>query len=125
MTQAVRAMRAGGPEVLEFSEIETPQAGPGEVLVDVEAAGVNFIDTYRRSGVYPMDYPHVVGSEGTGRIAAVSEGVESFSVGDRVAWHEGPGSYATQVVVKTDNLLRVPEGVSAEVAAAMPLQGLT
>ena len=125
MTQAVRAMRAGGPEVLEFSDIETPQAGPGEVLVDVEAAGVNFIDTYRRSGVYPMDYPHVVGSEGTGRIAAVGEGVESFSVGDRVAWHEGPGSYATQVVVKTDNLLRVPEGVSAEVAAAMPLQGLT
>ncbi|QZE24761.1 quinone oxidoreductase [Brevibacterium casei] len=125
MTQAVRAMQAGGPEVLEFAEIETPSPGPGEVLVDVEAAGVNFIDTYRRSGVYPMDYPHVVGVEGTGRIAEVGEGVESYRVGDRVAWHEGPGSYATQVVVATDNLLAVPEGVSAEVAAAMPLQGLT
>jgi hypothetical protein len=62
MTQAVRAMQAGGPEVLEFGEVPTPKPGPGEVLVDVEAAGVNFIDTYRRSGVYPMEYPHVVGS---------------------------------------------------------------
>ncbi|RCS91857.1 quinone oxidoreductase [Brevibacterium aurantiacum] len=125
MTQAIQAMRAGGPEVLEFNEVDTPQPGPGEVLVDVAAAGVNFIDTYRRSGTYPMSYPHIVGSEGTGHIAEVGEGVASWSVGDRVAWHEGPGSYAAQVVVKTDNLLRVPEGVSTEVAAAMPLQGLT
>src|SRR5699024_1152785 len=125
MTQAVRAMQAGGPEVLEFGEVPTPKAGAGEVLVDVEAAGVNFIDTYRRSGVYPMEYPHIVGAEGTGYIAEVGEGVESWRVGDRVAWHEGPGSYATQVVVNSDFLLRVPEGVSAEVAAAMPLQGLT
>ncbi|WP_309130839.1 quinone oxidoreductase [Brevibacterium sp.] len=125
MTQAVRAMQAGGPEVLEFSEIDTPQPGPGEVLIDVEAAGVNFIDTYRRSGVYPMDYPHVVGVEGTGRIAAVGEGIERFSPGDRVAWHDAHGSYATQVVAKADMLLSVPEFVRTEVAAAMPLQGLT
>jgi len=118
-------MQASGPEVLEFGEIETPKPGPGEVLVDVEAAGVNFIDTYRRSGVYRMEYPHVVGVEGTGSIAEVGEGIESWQVGDRVAWHEGPGSYATQVVVNSDFLLRVPEGVSSEVAAAMPLQGLT
>ena len=87
MTQAVRAMQAGGPEVLEFGEIETPKPGPGEVLVNVEAAGVNFIDTYRRSGVYPMEYPHVVGVEGTGYIAEVGEGIENWQVGARVAWH--------------------------------------
>ncbi|RBP67790.1 NADPH2:quinone reductase [Brevibacterium sanguinis] len=125
MTQAVRAMQAGGPEVLEFSEIETPQPGPGEVLIDVEAAGVNFIDTYRRSGVYPMEYPHVVGVEGTGRIAEVGEGVESWSLGDRVAWHDAHGSYSTQVVADADMILSVPEFVRTEVAAAMPLQGLT
>ena len=62
-------MQAGGPEVLEFGEIETPKPGPGEVLVNVEGAGVNFIDSYRRPGVYPMEYPHVVGVEGTGYIA--------------------------------------------------------
>ncbi|WP_442853640.1 alcohol dehydrogenase catalytic domain-containing protein, partial [Brevibacterium sp. VCM10] len=77
------------------------------MLVDVEAAGVNFIDTYRRSGVYRMEYPHVVEVEGTGYIAEVGEGIESWQIGDRVAWHEGPGSYATQVVANTDNLLRV------------------
>lgn len=125
MTQAVRAMQAGGPEVLEFGEIDTPTPGPGEVLVDVEAAGVNFIDTYRRSGVYPMDYPHVVGVEGAGRVSALGSGVERVSVGDRVAWHDAHGSYASQVVVRADMLLNVPEGASAEVAAAMPLQGLT
>src|SRR5699024_7757736 len=99
--------------------------GVGEVLVDVEAAGVNLTDTYRRSRVYPMEYPHIVASAGTGRIAEAGEGVESWRAGDRVAWPEAPGSCATQVVAKTDNVLRVPEGVSAEVAAAMPRQGLT
>ncbi|WP_009885307.1 alcohol dehydrogenase catalytic domain-containing protein [Brevibacterium aurantiacum] len=69
--------------MLEFGEVPTPKPGAGEVLVDVEAAGVNFIDTYRRTGVYPMEYPHIAGSEGTGRIAEVGEGIESWSVGDR------------------------------------------
>src|SRR5699024_3022904 len=125
MTQAVRAMQAGGPEVLEFGEVPTPKAGAGEVLVDVEAAGVNFIDTYRRSGVYPMEYPHIVGAEGTGYIAVVDEGVESWQVGDRVAWHEGSCSYTTQVFVNSASLLGVAERLSPEVAAAMPLQRLT
>lgn len=78
-------MQAGGPEVLELGEIKTPKPGPGEVLVNVEASYVAFIDAYRRSGVYPMDYPHVVGAQGSVHIAEAGEGIESWSVGTRVA----------------------------------------
>ena len=101
MTQAVRAMQAGGPEVLESDEIETPKPGPSEVLVNVEAAGVNFIDTYRRLGVYSMNYPHVhvLGLEVMRHIAEVGDGIENWPVGGRVDRHEVPGPYATQVVV--------------------------
>ncbi|WP_029089858.1 quinone oxidoreductase family protein [Brevibacterium album] len=123
--QAVRAMAAGGPEVLEYGGVAAPAAGPGELLVDVRASGVNFIDTYRRSGVYPMDYPHIVGVEGAGVVAEVGEGVSDLSPGDRVAWHDAPGSYAERAVVRADMAMRVPEGVGFEAAAAIPLQGLT
>lgn len=78
-------MQAGGPDALEFGEIETPKSSPHEVLVNVEAAGVTFIDAYRRSGVYLTDYPHVVGVEGTGHIAEVGEGIECWLVGGRAA----------------------------------------
>ncbi len=121
----VRAMQAGGPEVLEFGEIEVADPGPGEILVEVRAAGINFIDTYRRSGVYPMDYPHTVGVEGSGVVSAVGEGVTAWSPGDRVAWHDAPGSYATHAIVRADMAMRVPEGIDFDVAAAIPLQGLT
>jgi NADPH2:quinone reductase len=121
----VRALRAGGPEVLEYGPLDVADPGPGEILVDVHAAGINFIDTYRRSGVYPMDYPHTVGSEGSGVVAAVGEGVTRWSVGDRVAWHDAPGSYATRAIVRADMAMSVPEGVDFETAAALPLQGLT
>ncbi|SMY11362.1 quinone oxidoreductase family protein [Brevibacterium jeotgali] len=121
----VRAMQAGGPEVLEFGEIEVAAPGPGEILVDVKAAGINFIDTYRRSGVYPMDYPHTVGVEGSGIVAEVGEGVTAWSAGDRVAWHDGPGSYATRATLRADMAMRVPDGIDFDVAAAIPLQGLT
>ena len=122
---AVHATRKGGPEVLEYVEVPDPSAGPGELLVAVEAAGINFIDTYRRSGMYPMDFPHIVGVEGAGVVEAVSEGVTGFTPGDRVAWHDAPGSYAEKVAVRADMAMRVPHGVSAEAAAAIPLQGLT
>lgn len=125
MAHVVQAIEAGGPEVLRCTEIDDPQAGPGELLVEVAAAGINFIDTYRRSGLYPMEFPHIVGSEGAGRVIAVADDVSGFSVGDRVAWHNAPGSYASRVAVPADGVLRVPEGVSDEVAAAIPLQGLT
>ena len=122
---AVHATRKGGPEVLEYVEVPDPSAGPGELFVAVEAAGINFIDTYRRSGMYPMDFPHIVGVEGAGVVEAVSEGVTGFTPGDRVAWHDAPGSYAEKVAVRADMVMRVPHGVSAEAAAAIPLQGLT
>lgn len=125
MTQAIVAREAGGPEVLDVVELDDPTPGPGELLVRTTAIGVNFIDTYRRSGVYPMDYPHVPGAEGAGVVEALGEGVDGFGIGDRVAWHDRLGSYASLVTVPADVALRVPEGVSDEVAAAIPLQGLT
>jgi NADPH:quinone reductase len=123
--RAIRATAAGGPEVLRLDELPDPTPGPGEVLAQVAAAGVNFIDTYRRSGLYPVAFPHVVGSEGAGRVVAVGAGVEDLAVGDRIAWSAAPGSYAEQVVVPVRDAVRVPDGVSDDVAAAVLLQGLT
>src|SRR5450756_1738967 len=122
---AIRAPHAGGPEVLEYVELPEPVPGPGEVLVELAAAGVNFIDTYRRSGVYPVSYPHVLGSEGSGRVIALGDGVTRQVVGDRVAWSDAPGSYAERVAVRADRALAVPAAVADDVAAAIPLQGLT
>ncbi|MCA0295217.1 MAG: quinone oxidoreductase [Actinobacteria bacterium] len=122
---AIQAMRAGGPDVLELVDLPEPTPGPGEVLVRAAAAGVNFIDTYRRAGVYPMPFPHVLGSEGAGTIVAVGDGVTDLAVSDTIAWADCPDSYAEFVRVKADRALRVPAGVDLEVAAALPLQGLT
>jgi NADPH2:quinone reductase len=115
----------GGPDAMAVAEHPDPVAGPGQVLVLVAAAGVNFIDIYRRSGVYPQPVPYVPGSEGAGTVLAVGEGVTGFSVGDHVAWAEGPGSYAEQVTVDVRQAVPVPEGVDLTVAAAVMLQGLT
>ncbi|GAA1733323.1 quinone oxidoreductase [Isoptericola hypogeus] len=123
--RAVVAREAGGPEVLESVERPDPEPGPGELLVRVAAAGVNFIDTYRRAGVYPMSYPHVVGVEGAGVVAALGEGAEGFAVGDRVAWAEAPGSYAELTLVPASSAVRVPDGLDLRTAAALPLQGMT
>ena len=123
--RAIQALQAGGPDVLELVELPTPAPGPGELLVDVAAAGVNFIDTYRRAGVYPMEYPHVVGAEGAGTVEALGEGVAGFAVGDRVAWHDGPGSYAELVAVNASGVVHVPDGLDLTTAAALPLQGIT
>ncbi|MET4226651.1 quinone oxidoreductase family protein [Oerskovia enterophila] len=123
--RAIQALQAGGPDVLELVELPTPAPGPGELLVDVAAAGVNFIDTYRRAGVYPMEYPHVVGTEGAGVVAAVGPGVTDFEPGDHVAWTNAFGSYAEQVIVPADVAIPVPESVDLRLAAAVALQGLT
>ncbi|PFG35842.1 NADPH2:quinone reductase [Flavimobilis soli] len=123
--RAIEAVRAGGPEVLTLVERPAPDPGAGEVVVDVAFAGVNFIDTYRRSGVYPAHFPHVPGSEGAGVVSAVGPGVTDVAVGDRVAWVDGPGSYAEQVVVAADRTVPVPDGVDLATAAALMLQGLT
>ncbi|MFD7311607.1 quinone oxidoreductase family protein [Promicromonospora sp. NPDC059942] len=123
--RAVVAREAGGPEVLSYTELPDPEPGPGQLLLRVAAAGVNFIDTYKRAGVYPMQYPHVVGAEGAGTVEALGEGVTGFAVGDRVAWHDGPGSYAELVAVDASGVVHVPAGLDLTTAAALPLQGIT
>ncbi|MEZ0164561.1 quinone oxidoreductase [Kineococcus sp. LSe6-4] len=123
--RAVQVERTGGPEVLTVVDVPPPVPGPGEVLVDVVAAGVNYIDTYRRSGVYPLDLPAVLGSEGAGRVAALGPGVEGIAPGQTVAWKEAPGSYAERVLVPAAEVVPVPDGVDARTAAAVLLQGLT
>jgi NADPH2:quinone reductase len=124
--RAVVVTEIGGPEVLTVQEAEAPQPDPGEVVVDVVAAGVNFIDVYRRTGVYPADPPFVLGAEGAGTVSAVGSAVEGLSVGDRVAWAMVPGAgYAEQVRVPADRVVTVPDGVELETAAAAMLQGMT
>ncbi|MCL2423106.1 MAG: quinone oxidoreductase [Micrococcales bacterium] len=123
--RAIVAASAGGPEVLELRSLPDPEPGPDQVLVKVAAAGVNFIDTYRRSGQYPMDFPHVVGCEGAGKVVAVGDQVESLSVGDRVAWAQSAGSYAQLQVVDAAHAVRVPGTIDDRTAAATMLQGLT
>jgi len=119
--------RHGGPEVLSVTEREVPRPEPGEVIVEVAAAGVNYMDIYQREGVgnYRMEPPFALGAEGAGTVAAVGEGVAGLSVGDRVAW-AGPGSsYAEQVALPASRVVVVPDGLSLQTAAAAILQGLT
>ena len=125
MPTAVQVTRTGGPEVLEVAEIEVRAPQAGELLVDVAAAGVNYIDTYQRQGVYPMELPVVLGLEGSGTVAEVGPDVTGFAPGDRVAWQGSIGSYASRKVVPAAIAVKVPEGVSLETAAATMLQGVT
>lgn len=123
--RAIQITEAGGPEVLIPTELPDPAPGPGELLVEVAAAGVNYIDTYQRQGIYPMTLPYVPGMEGTGRVRAVGEGVTEFAVGDRVAWAGTLGSCAELAVVLADEAVPVPDGVSDEAAVGAILQGMT
>lgn len=116
---------SGGPEKLEFTEIDAPAPGPGELLIDVAAAGLNFIDIYHRSGLYPMDFPIVPGLEGAGTVASLGDGVEGFEVGDRVAWSGSIGSYAEKKTLPATSAVPVPDSVELETAAAVLLQGIT
>ena len=115
----------GGPEVIEVGDRPDPTVAPGRAVVEVAAAGVNFIDTYHRSGLYPVDVPFVLGLEGSGRVVGVGGGVDDDLVGARVAWCSVPGSYAEAVAAPVDALVRVPDAVPDDVAAAVMLQGLT
>ncbi|TQJ40497.1 NADPH2:quinone reductase [Arthrobacter sp. SLBN-112] len=125
MTHAIVARQAGGPEVLDYTEVETPVPGPGQVLFKVEAAGVNFIDTYKRSGTYKVQYPFTPGTEAAGTVEAVGEGVTAFVVGDRIATAEGTKCYADYALVDEEAALPVPKGLDVYTAAALPLQGMT
>jgi len=125
MTHAIVARQSGGPEVLELTEVDRPVPGPGQLLVKVAAAGVNFIDTYKRSGAYKVQYPFTPGSEASGTVEEVGDGVSGFSAGDRVATAEGINCYAGYALVDADKALPVPRGVDDFTAAALPLQGIT
>jgi NADPH:quinone reductase len=123
--KAIRIEGFGGPEVLRLTDAPDPSPGPGQVVVRVEAAGVNFIDVYHRTGLYPNPLPFVPGMEGEGVVAAVGPAVSLFREGDRVAWANVPGSYATQVLLPADRAVAVPKGLPAGAAAAAMLQGMT
>jgi NADPH2:quinone reductase len=123
--RAIRVERYGGPEVLTVVDLAPPAPGPGQVLVDVTASGVNYVDTYRRSGLQPVPLPNVPGVEGAGTVAAVGEGVTGLAAGDRVGWVAGAGSYAGQVALDGAAAVPLPPGISDELAAAVLLQGLT
>jgi NADPH2:quinone reductase len=123
---AIQATRTGGPDVLENVELPTPQPGPGQIRIRQEAIGLNFIDTYHRSGLYPIKLPAVLGQEGAGVVDAVGEGVTRFKVGDRAAYGTGPmGAYAEAHVVPANRAVRLPDGVSTQTAAAAMLKGMT
>jgi NADPH:quinone reductase len=125
--RAVIAEAHGGPEVLRLAEHDSPQPGPGQLLVDVTSAGVNYMDIYQREGrpPYAGTVPFILGSEGAGTVAAVGAGVEGVGQGDRVAWTGIPGSYAEQVIVPADRAVALPDGIDLETAAAVMLQGMT
>jgi NADPH:quinone reductase len=124
--KAIRVNEPGGPEVLSYEDVNVPDPGPGEARVKLAASGVNFIDVYKRTGIYPMQTPFTAGEEGAGEVEAIGEGVEDLSAGDHVAWASVMGSYAEYAIVPADKL--VPFNVTlveARVAAAVMLQGMT
>jgi len=123
--RAVTVPATGGPEVLRVEEQDLPAPDAGQVRVAVRACGVNFIDVYFRTGLYPRPVPFVAGLEGAGAVEAVGPGVTGLAPGDRVAWAGVPGSYATGVLAPADRLVRVPGAVADDVAAAAMLQGMT
>jgi NADPH2:quinone reductase len=123
--KAIRVEQTGGPEVLQLQDIAPPTPGPGELLIDVEAVGVNFIEIYRRLGQYPGPLPFTPGEEAAGVVRAVGDGVTEFKPGARVVSQSVKGSYAQQAVVAAERAVRIPDGISSQQAAALWLQGLT
>lgn len=123
--KAIIVEKTGSPDVLQYLERPTPTPGPGQALVRVEAIGVNFIDVYHRTGLYPLPLPFIPGSEAAGVVEAVGDGVTEVTLGDRVAYAMVPGAYAEFVVVPAARLVRVPEHITSRQAAAAMLQGMT
>ncbi|MBX9295986.1 quinone oxidoreductase [Chromobacterium vaccinii] len=126
MSQAIVFAETGGPEVLRLQNVEIGAPGPGQARVRHTAIGVNFIDTYQRSGLYPLPLPSGLGSEAAGVVEAVGEGVAGLAPGDRVAYAGGPlGAYSTERLIAAEHLVKLPDGVSDETAACAMLQGMT
>ena len=125
MPFAIRIHETGGPEKMRWEEVQVANPGPGEVLVRNTAVGLNFIDTYQRSGVYPVPLPFTPGSEGAGVVEAVGPEVKDLQVGDRIAYSGPIGAYAEVLLRRADQVVKVPAGVDDKTAAAMMLKGLT
>ena len=123
--RAIQILSNGGPEVLTLSDLPDPEPRPGEALIRIEASGVNFIDTYFREGRYPATLPYTLGQEASGTIVAVGPDVPGFAPGQRVAWCGVPGTYATMAVAPASQLIRIPDAITTEQAAAALLQGMT
>lgn len=123
--KGVRVHAPGGPDVLRYEQLPDPTPGSDQVVVRQEAIGVNFIDVYHRAGLYPRTYPFTPGMEGAGAVAAVAPGVTEFAAGDRVTFSGVGGSYAEQIAVSARQLVKIPAGVDATIAAAAMLQGTT
>ncbi|MDB5864393.1 MAG: Alcohol dehydrogenase, zinc-binding domain protein [Betaproteobacteria bacterium] len=125
MPYAIRIHENGGPEKLRWEEVEVAKPGPGEVRVRNTAVGLNYIDTYHRSGLYPMPMPMTLGSEGAGVVEAVGPRVKEFKVGDRVAYAQPIGAYAEVLIRPVARLVKIPSGIDDRTAAAMMLKGMT
>jgi NADPH:quinone reductase len=125
MTKAVRFHKTGGPEVLQLDDVEVGEPGQGQARIRHTAIGVNFIDTYQRSGLYPMQLPQTAGNEGAGVVEAVGPGVTGLKKGDRVSYTGQVGSYCGERLIAADRLVKIPEGISDETAASMMLKGMT
>ncbi len=123
--RAIQVSEIGGPEVLQYVETPEPAPGPGEVLIKAEAIGVNYIDTYYRSGLYPREVPFILGLEACGTVVATGEGVDGFGEGDRVVTAMASGSYAEFATAPASLTAKVPDGVTSDVAASVLLKGLT
>ena len=123
--QAIQVQQHGGPEVLTPVELDRPDPGPGEVLIELAAVGVNFIDCYHRTGLYPSALPFIPGSEGAGRVVAVGPDVDTVRVGDRVVSTSVAGGYAQYALAPAATVVAIPESLSDELAAAVLLQGMT
>src|SRR3954470_10377232 len=127
MVAAVRVHKYGGPEVLTYEDVEVPAPGPGQIRVKNHACGLNFIDTYFRSGLYPSPtgLPFIGGNEGAGEVIAAGPGVTEVTVGDRVGYTSALGSYTAERIMPADRVVKLPEGISYEQAAGMMLKGMT
>jgi len=126
MTRAIRIHETGGPEVLKWEEVVTGDPGPGQVRLRQSTCGLNYIDVYGRSGLYPVgDLPAVIGMEGVGCVDAIGEGVDNLEPGDRVAYPMTLGAYAEERLIDADKLVKLPDSIADETAAAMMLKGLT
>lgn len=125
MTRAVVVRRTGGPDVLGIEEWPLAAPGPGQVALRQTAIGLNFIDTYQRTGLYPVQLPFIAGNEGAGVVTALGEGVTNLKVGDRVAYQGNVGAYADERLAPADRLVPIPDGIDDRTAAAIMLKGLT